>query len=108
MDHSVRGFCMAAQEPAMTDAASALRHYLEATDRFQSYLYSYPHKAAYRAFEHKLDLKTLWEPEKKHALYLYTHIPFCRMKCSFCNLFTVSHPKEDLVRLYLDKVRLEA
>jgi len=92
----------------MTDIAHAFRRYLEETNRFQSYLYSYPHKTAYRNFEEKLDLKELWATEKKHALYLYTHIPFCRMKCSFCNLFTVSHPKEDLVSLYLKKIRLEA
>ncbi|MCH8621212.1 STM4012 family radical SAM protein [Undibacterium sp. TS12] len=92
----------------MSDAVHAFRQYLEETSRFQSYLYSYPHKTAYRPFEEKLDLKTLWAPEKKHALYLYTHIPFCRMKCSFCNLFTVSHPREDLVSLYLKKIQLEA
>ena len=92
----------------MTEIAHTLRRYLEETNRFQSYLYSYPHKTAYRAFEEKLDLKELWAAEKKHALYLYTHIPFCRMKCSFCNLFTVSHPKEDLVSLYLKKIQLEA
>ena len=92
----------------MTKIADAFRRYLEDTNRFQSYLYSYPHKTAYRTFEEKLDLKELWAAEKKHALYLYTHIPFCRMKCSFCNLFTVSHPKEDLVSLYLKKIQLEA
>lgn len=92
----------------MTDVGNTFRRYLEETNRFQSYLYSYPHKTAYRAFEEKLDLKELWATEKKHALYLYTHIPFCRMKCSFCNLFTVSHPKEDLVSLYLKKIQLEA
>ncbi|MBI3726972.1 MAG: STM4012 family radical SAM protein [Burkholderiales bacterium] len=92
----------------MTEVAHAFRRYLEETNRFQSYLYSYPHKTAYRSFEEKLDLKELWATEKKHALYLYTHIPFCRMKCSFCNLFTVSHPKEDLVSLYLKKIQLEA
>ncbi|BBB63426.1 coproporphyrinogen III oxidase [Undibacterium sp. KW1] len=92
----------------MTEIAHTFRRYLEETNRFQSYLYSYPHKTAYRTFEEKLDLKELWATEKKHALYLYTHIPFCRMKCSFCNLFTVSHPKEDLVNLYLKKIQLEA
>lgn len=92
----------------MTEIAHTFRRYLEETNRFQSYLYSYPHKTAYRNFEEKLDLKELWATEKKHAMYLYTHIPFCRMKCSFCNLFTVSHPKEDLVNLYLKKIQLEA
>ncbi|MFZ6766736.1 STM4012 family radical SAM protein [Undibacterium sp. Di26W] len=92
----------------MTDVGASFRRYLEESNRFQSYLYSYPHKTAYRPFEQKLDLKTLWAPEKKSSLYLYTHIPFCRMKCAFCNLFTVSNPQEDLVSLYLKKVQLEA
>ncbi len=82
--------------------------YLTGTDRFQSYLYSYPHKTAYRPFKEPVDLKSLWEHEKKSALYLYTHIPFCRMKCAFCNLFTISNPQEDLVSLYLNKLQLEA
>ncbi|MFZ6719244.1 STM4012 family radical SAM protein [Undibacterium sp. Ji49W] len=92
----------------MMDVSTNFRGYLEESNRFQSYLYSYPHKTAYRPFEQKLDLKTLWAPEKKSSLYLYTHIPFCRMKCAFCNLFTVSNPQEDLVSLYLKKVQLEA
>lgn len=92
----------------MTAIGVEFRRYLEESNRFQSYLYSYPHKTAYRPFEQKLDLKALWAPEKKSSLYLYTHIPFCRMKCAFCNLFTVSNPQEDLVSLYLQKLQMEA
>lgn len=84
------------------------RHYLQNTNRYQSYLYSYPHKTAYRHFDEPVDLKEVWKNEKKQALYLYSHIPFCRMKCSFCNLFTVSNPQNDVVDLYLKQLQAEA
>lgn len=82
--------------------------YLKSNSRYQSYLYSYPHKTAYRYFEQPVDLKQLWKDEKKDALYLYSHIPFCRMKCSFCNLFTVSNPEAEAVELYLKQLKTEA
>jgi oxygen-independent coproporphyrinogen-3 oxidase len=83
-------------------------HYLKTNSRYQSYLYSYPHKTAYRHFEQPVDLSELWKNEKKDSLYLYSHIPFCRMKCSFCNLFTISNPEADAVALYLNQLKTEA
>ena len=84
------------------------QNYLKTHSRYQSYLYSYPHKTAYRHFEKPVDLTELWQDEKRHALYLYSHIPFCKMKCSFCNLFTVSNPEDDAVELYLNQLKTEA
>lgn len=83
-------------------------HYLKTNSRYQSYLYSYPHKTAYRHFDQPVDLSELWKDEKKDSLYLYSHIPFCRMKCSFCNLFTVSNPDNNDVDLYLNQLQTEA
>lgn len=83
-------------------------HYLKTNSRYQSYLYSYPHKTAYRHFEKPVDLSELWKDEKKDSLYLYSHIPFCKMKCSFCNLFTVSNPDNNDVDLYLNQLQTEA
>jgi oxygen-independent coproporphyrinogen III oxidase len=82
--------------------------YLKSNSRYKSYLYSYPHKTAYRHFEQPVDLKELWKNEKKESLYLYSHIPFCRMKCSFCNLFTVSNPESDAIEQYLQQLKTEA
>lgn len=82
--------------------------YLKSNSRYQSYLYSYPHKTAYRHFEQPVDLKELWKNEKKDSLYLYSHIPFCRMKCSFCNLFTVSNPESEAIEQYLQQLKTEA
>ncbi|KAA2238414.1 coproporphyrinogen III oxidase family protein [Chitinophaga agrisoli] len=74
---------------------------------FESYAYSYPHKHSYRRLA-PLSLKELWEPEKKDALFLYVHLPFCEMRCGFCNLFTMANPKEDMVNAYLQALEREA
>ncbi len=95
-------------EHELKDIGEQFRQYLSQTERFQSYLYSYPHKTAYRPFDEPVDLQALWVQEKKSSLYLYTHIPFCQMKCAFCNLFTVSHPQEELVTLYLKQLQTQA
>lgn len=73
-----------------------------------SYLYSYPHKTAYRRFDDPISLRDLWADEPKDSLYLYTHIPFCASKCSFCNLFSLSRPGQDLVDRYLDRLETQA
>lgn len=73
-----------------------------------SYLYSYPHKTAYRPFPEPIPLERLWARESKESLYLYAHIPFCASKCSFCNLFSLAHPGEGLVDRYLDRLELQA
>lgn len=69
---------------------------------YQAYAYSYPHKTSYRPFENKVDLANLWQQEKADALFLYVHIPFCSMRCGFCNLFTLVKPELSLPDLYLD------
>lgn len=63
---------------------------------YQAYAYAYPHKSAYRFFENVLDIETVWTKEKQDQLFLYFHIPFCEMRCGFCNLFTIANPKSDL------------
>lgn len=68
---------------------------------FQGYAYSYPHKTAYRPFSPPLPLDALWAAEKKDALFLYVHLPFCEMRCGFCNLFTTTNPGEGMVAAYL-------
>ncbi len=75
---------------------------------YQGYAYSYPHKTAYRAFPSPIPLQQLWSAENREALFLYVHIPFCEMRCGFCNLFTMSNPKEDLVIAYLHALARQA
>lgn len=69
---------------------------------FLSYAYSYPHKTAYRPLAPALPLQEVWREENKDALFLYVHIPFCEMRCGFCNLFTIANPKEDLSVRYME------
>ncbi len=69
-------------------------------DPYVGYAYSYPHKTAYRAIEPRT-LGEVWEHESRSALSLYIHIPFCEMRCGFCNLFTYSQPADDWVANYL-------
>lgn len=80
--------------------AARLAAYLEGAP-YRNYVYSYPHKTAYRPFAQAADLGELWRDEAKHALFLYLHIPFCEMRCGYCNLFTTTHPAADMVTAYL-------
>jgi oxygen-independent coproporphyrinogen-3 oxidase len=52
---------------------------------YQGYLYAYPHKSAYRALDPRPALRDVWADEPRDALFLYLHIPFCEMRCGFCN-----------------------
>jgi oxygen-independent coproporphyrinogen-3 oxidase len=74
---------------------------------YEGYAYSYPHKHSYRRLN-KRSLPLLWEEERKDALYLYIHLPFCEMRCGFCNLFTIANPQNDMVDAYLQTLAREA
>jgi oxygen-independent coproporphyrinogen-3 oxidase len=71
---------------------------------YQGYLYAYPHKTAYRPLRPRPSLSDVWEAEDKSSLFLYVHIPFCEMRCGFCNLFTRSLPPAQQVAAYLKQL----
>ena len=75
---------------------------------YDSYLYAYPHKTAYRAFDLPRRLEDVWRGEDRSALFLYLHVPFCEMRCGFCNLFTTPKPQGDVVAQYLDVLERQA
>jgi oxygen-independent coproporphyrinogen-3 oxidase len=75
---------------------------------YQGYSYAYPHKTAYRPLRPAVELREAWSAERKAALFLYVHVPFCEMRCGFCNLFTEARPKDSLPALYLDSLRRQA
>ncbi|MGQ4381281.1 radical SAM protein, partial [Streptomyces sp. SAS_267] len=75
---------------------------------YQSYTYAYPHKTAYRPLVPRPALKDLWTGESRRSLSLYLHIPFCEIRCGFCNLFTRIGAPGDLTGRYLDAVRRQA
>ncbi len=85
-----------------------LRERLAGGDVFQGYAYAYPHKTSYRPLAPPVPLDEAWSREDKDALFLYAHIPFCEMRCGFCNLFTSTHPGGGLVSAYLDAMERQA
>jgi len=72
---------------------------------FQGYAYAYPHKTAYRRLDPPAPLAEAWAAEDKSSLFLYVHLPFCEMRCGFCNLFTTTHPAPQRVAHYLQALR---
>ena len=75
---------------------------------YQAYSYSYPHKSAYRTLPQEQCLRTLWAEQDRSALFAYVHIPFCAMRCGFCNLFAMARPPQDLVERYLTQLLVQA
>ncbi|MFF4242948.1 STM4012 family radical SAM protein [Streptomyces sp. NPDC001822] len=82
------------------------------TSPYVSYVYAYPHKTAYRPLSaHPAGrplLSGLWADESKDALSLYAHIPFCEVRCGFCNLFTRIGAPDELTTRYLDALDRQA
>ncbi|MFE4258559.1 STM4012 family radical SAM protein [Streptomyces sp. NPDC056883] len=75
---------------------------------YESYVYAYPHKTAYRPLPERPHLRGLWAEQPKHALSLYLHVPFCEVRCGFCNLFTRIGAPEGLTTAYLDALERQA
>ncbi|MFF6884083.1 STM4012 family radical SAM protein [Streptomyces sp. NPDC012421] len=75
---------------------------------YRSYVYAYPHKTAYRPLPERPGLAALWAGEPKDALSLYAHIPFCEVRCGFCNLFTRIGAPDELTTRYLDALDRQA
>lgn len=75
---------------------------------YESYAYSYPHKSAYRTLEPAVRLADAWASEAKGSLFLYMHVPFCEMRCGFCNLFTTANPEAEARDAYLKAFERQA
>lgn len=71
-DYSERMATRAAQSG--TDPASSLRDVL--TFPYRSYLYSYPHKTAYRELQPPIPLQSLWEKEDTETYFCTCIFPF--------------------------------
>lgn len=74
---------------------------LLAVSPFHDYVYSYPHKTAYRPLAEPRPLADVWQNEDRSRLSLYLHVPFCEMRCGFCNLFTAVDRKGAGTAAYL-------
>ena len=75
---------------------------------YEAYVYAYPHKTAYRPLAPKPLLADLWRGEDRDALSFYAHIPFCEVRCGFCNLFTRTGASGSLTEAYLDALERQA
>lgn len=75
---------------------------------YENYVYAYPHKTAYRELPEPAELSREWARQPKDALSLYLHIPFCEVRCGFCNLFTRIGAPEGLTTAYLDALERQA
>lgn len=75
---------------------------------YQDYVYAYPHKTAYRPLDPRPRLRDVWADEPRDALFQYVHVPFCEIRCGFCNLFTRTGAPAELVTRYLDALERQA
>ena len=70
------------------------------------FVYCYPPRSSYRALNPDWTLERIWEEDLNVSLSrdlnLYIHVPFCRYKCGFCNLYTVTTTAADLYDAYVD------
>lgn len=70
-------------------------------DRYIQYMYSYPHKTAYRPLHH-VSLGDYTENLEGEGHSLYLHLPFCESKCGYCNLFSATGCGKEFQDAYLD------
>ena len=91
------------------DSATAGRRACESdAEAYVAYAYSYPHKSAYGPLDPLVCLAPLWQAERRDALFLYFHIPFCEMRCGFCNLFARAGGEDAYLEAYLDALERQA
>src|SRR6266849_5490937 len=84
-----------------------LAQLLEGTP-FIAYTYGDPHKTGYRSFPEPVQVADLWQHETRDAVFLYVHVPFCEMRCGFCNLFTTVDSAAQFTASYLDALERQA
>ena len=73
-------------------------------NRYTQYMYSYPHKTAYRPLV-GVNLKDHLSCLSGKGQSLYLHLPFCETKCGYCNLFSVTGQSPETIDQYLDSLR---
>ncbi|MCL2399522.1 MAG: STM4012 family radical SAM protein [Defluviitaleaceae bacterium] len=62
-------------------------------------MYSYPHKSTYGDIN--VNLFDYLHP--MDSLDIYVHLPFCKWRCGYCNLFLVTR-QDELIDSYLDAI----
>ena len=72
-------------------------------NRYLQYMYSYPHKTAYRQLEN-VNLRDYFFNLEGEGHSLYLHLPFCESKCGYCNLFSVTGCNRIQISDYVEAV----
>lgn len=80
---------------------------MQENNPYVQYMYSYPHKTAYRRLEN-VHLKDYLPKLARGKSSLYFHIPFCQYKCGYCNLFSVAGQSEQRMEEYVDTMERQA
>lgn len=70
---------------------------------YAGYVYGYPHKTAYRPLTPYRTVEEVWSEHQNRPLFLYVHVPFCRVRCGFCNLFATTGGERGMTE-YVDAV----
>ncbi len=80
-----------------------------ATGAILPLVYCYPPRTAHVESEAPRNLIDVWRRDAEGGadLNVYIHVPFCRYRCSFCALYTITTPTQDdaLYRAYVRSVR---
>lgn len=74
------------------------------------YIYMYPPRQAYSAFDNKTALSLIdrsLQHTRTDQVNLYLHFPFCKQICKFCNLYAVPVGHESLFGAYTDMLQRE-
>lgn len=97
----------------MNDEAVVRQHssHEEFINRLQNeegcrYVYTYPFKGAYRPCLSQEQVAASWQAGSG-LLNIYIHIPYCEMKCSFCNLFTTTQHSQATFARYVEALLAE-
>lgn len=72
------------------------------------YVYTYPPKRAFRPLNGHFSYEQAWK-NWKQGVNLYIHVPFCEVRCRFCNLFTIplKSTNRSLTDAYVDALITE-
>jgi len=73
----------------MTNARERLDHFLVTIPQGH-FVYTYPPHKIYPKIEGEFDFKKAWAETPAGDLNVYFHIPFCRQKCSYCNIESIA------------------
>jgi oxygen-independent coproporphyrinogen III oxidase len=70
-----------------------------------TYVYGYPSKRAYRAFQHPIRIgDVVQEAARSTQINIYIHVPFCRYRCSYCTLFLTTRHRQSTQDSYVNRL----